>query len=509
MAGSYAFLVDKRAVITNASHHFPGLIYKRASTNSEDELESMSLQVESAHDAPPRTTHSKYGEVLQNVIVGMTVSFVALSLGAALGILSGRGAFAGMISAGLLAFVVSCLGGTRVQCSGPTAPMSAVSAVVVAYSHEQLTGLSLGIQPHHFVNIVLMLCGLLLLVMALLRLGRFIALVPNVVISGFMSGIALLIWIDQLDVVLGIGGRAALTGPVWENAFVALATLVLIFLLAPLTQKAVGPVARFLPSTLLAIVFMTWFSAFFHLPVEHVKLSGGLTSAGDLVRLLSAQVPDHLSVAVIMAALPLALQLALLCYLDTLLTSLVIDKMSGEPTRRDKELVAQGVANSLVAFVGGIPGAQATIRSVLMLKENATLRLSGVMVGVFVLVEMVLFQEWINLIPKAVFVGVLIKVGYDVFDFKPLRLYCKQVAIHRASMFKNFFSRHDDERIFVTNREVLMILGTTALTVWFNLNVAVAGFTVLFYLHNSVFNRRNPMRDLKPELETDGFIKQN
>ena len=469
----------------------------------------MSHQNETTPKASPSAPQARSAEILQNIIVGLTVSFVALSLGAALGLLSGRGAFAGMISAGLVALVVSSLGGTRVQCSGPTAPMSAVTAVVVAYSHDQLANLNLGILPNQFVNIVLVLSGLLLLAMALLKLGRFISLVPNVVISGFMSGIALLIWIDQLDIILGIGGRKQLTGPVWQNAFIALATLALIFLLAPLTQKAVGRIARFLPSTLLAIVIMSWFSGFFKLSIEHVQLTGGLSSIGDLVRLLSDQVPDHLSLAIIMAALPVALQLAVLCYLDTLLTSLVIDKMSGEPTRRDKELVAQGVANSVVAFFGGIPGAQATIRSVLMLKEHATLRLAGIMVGVFVLIEMILFQEWIGMIPKAVFVGVLIKVGYDVFDFKPLRLYCKQVATRRAAMFKNFFSRHDDERIFVTNREVMMILGTTAVTVWFNLNIAVGGFTVLFYLHNRVLNRRNPMRDLIPEIETDGFAKQN
>ena len=456
-----------------------------------------------------RATPSKSSEILQNIIIGLTVSFVALSLGAALGILSGRGAFAGMLSAGFLAFIVSCFGGTRVQCSGPTAPMSAVSAVVIAYTHDQMIGLGLGIQSHHFVNIVILMCGVILLAMALFRLGRFIALVPNVVISGFMSGIALLIWIDQVDVIFGLGGRPVLTGPIWQNLFVALATLVLIFLLAPLVKIAVGPVARFLPSTLLAIVFMTWFSLTFHLPIEHVKLSGGLGSIGAFSQLLQAQIPDRFTMSIFMAALPFALQLALLCYLDTLLTSLVVDKISGESTRRDKELMAQGLANGLVSFLGGIPGAQATIRSVLMLKESASLRLSGIMVGVFVLIEMVLFQEWISLIPKAVFVGVLIKVGYDVFDFKPLRLYCKLVATHRAAMFKNFFSRRDDEPIFVTNREVLMILGTTAVTVWFNLNIAVAGFTALFYLHNMLLNRKNPMRDLKPELETDGFAKQN
>lgn len=159
--------------------------------------------------------------------------------------------------------------------------------------------------------------------------------------------------------------------------------------------------------------------------------------------------------------------------------------------------------------MGGIPGAQATIRSVLMLKENASLRLSGIMVGVFILIEMILFQDLINLIPKAVFVGVLIKVGYDVFDFKPLRLYGKAVTKKRAVMFKRFFSRHDDEPIFVTNRELIMILGSALVTVLIDLNTAVICFSLLFYLHNKVFNRKNPMRDLAPELETDAFAKQN
>jgi len=464
------------------------------------------------HTSTPETIpteHLSPAEILQNLIVGLTVSFIALSLGAALGILSGRGAFSGMMSAGILAFVVSCLGGTRVQCSGPTAPMSAVSAVVVAYAYEQVSGLAIGLEAHQFVNLAIILCGIILLLMALLRLGRFIALVPNVVVSGFMSGIALLIWVDQIDTLLGWGGKTALLGPLGENLLVATGTLALIFLLAPITRHFVGPLMRFLPSTLLAIVIMTAFCHLMHFPVELVKLSGGFSSAHEFLLLLQAQIPSHWSGQILLAALPFALQLALLCYLDTLLTSLVIDKMNGERTARNRELMAQGLGNGLVAFVGGIPGAQATIRSVLMLKENATLRLSGIMVGVFVLIEMVLFQDWINLIPKAVFVGVLIKVGYDVFDFKPLRLYCKQFAKHRSAMLKQFFSRHDDEQVFVTNREMLMILGTTTITVWFDLNTAVAGFTLLFYLHNAWFNRNNPMRDLKPELETDGFAKQN
>ena len=446
--------------------------------------------------------------VLQNVVVGLTVSFVALSLGAALGMLSGRGAFAGMVSAGLIALITSLFGGTRVQCSGPTAPMSAVTAVTVAYAHERLDT-TLGITPDQFVNLAMVGCGLVLFVMGLLRLGRFIKLVPNVVISGFMNGIAVLIWLDQLRLLLGFGGKSALTGPFLENLAVTCGTLVMIFALSPLMRRVVGPRARYLPATLLAIVIATVIAAALHLPIEHIQLTGSLTSLGEFGAMLLAQWPRDWSWPILLMAAPLALQLALLCYLDTLLTSLVIDKMSGEATRQDKELCAQGVANAAVAMVGGIPGAQATIRSVLMLKENATLRLAGVMVGVFVLIELVLFQDLITLIPKAVFVGVLLKVGWDVFDSKPVRLYAEQVVKKRAKLFGDFSARHDDEQIFVTNREMLMILGTTLVTVMFDLNTAVVVFSLLFYLHNRVLNRRNPMRDLKPEIETESFTTQN
>lgn len=450
----------------------------------------------------------RLGSLLQNIVVGLTVSFVALSLGAALGMLSGRGAFAGMLSAGLIALITSLFGGTRVQCSGPTAPMSAVTAVTVAYAHEKLD-VTFGLTPDQFVNLALILCGLMLIVMGALRLGRFIKLVPNVVVSGFMNGIAVLIWVDQFRLLFGFGGRSVLSGPFVENFAIAMATLVMIFALSPLMRWVVGPRARFLPATLLAIVIATATAAILHLPIEHIKLTGSLSSLHEFTSFLVAQWPRNWSLPILAAAVPLALQLALLCYLDTLLTSLVIDKLSGEKTRQDKELRAQGLANGVVALFGGIPGAQATIRSVLMLKEKATLRLAGVMVGVFVLIELVLFQDLISMIPKAVFVGVLIKVGWDVFDSKPLRLYAKQVTEKRAQMFKDFFARNDDEPVFVTNRELIMILGTTLVTVLVDLNTAVILFSVLFYLHNRLLNRRNPMRDLKPDLETETFLKQN
>ncbi len=450
-----------------------------------------------------------FSQVFYNVIVALTVSFVALSLGAAFGLLSGRGAFSGMISAGIIAIITSLLGGTRVQCSGPTAPMTSVIAVVVLAAMQNQWLAQSGINPDHFINVVLLLTGLFLMIIAALRLAKFINLVPNVVISGFMNGIALLIWIDQIKKIFGWGGKEAFSGPVGLNLFVAVATVVLIFIISNLFAMFRSVFLRFLPSTLVALVIMTVFAQMFNLPIEYIHLSGQFASFGDFSNLVKSQWPQDISWLFLKLAIPFALQLSVLCYLDTLLTSVVVDKMSKETTKPNKELFAQGIGNCAVGLVGGIPGAQATIRSVLMLKEKANLRLAGVMVGVFVLVEMILFQEWISFIPQSVFAGILFKVGYDVFDFQPMRIYLKEICNHKLNFKRNIFERHDDVFIFVTHREMMMILGTCVVTVLYNLNLAVGLFTVLFYVHNKIIFTANPMRDLKLQTETKALHQED
>jgi len=170
-----------------------------------------------------------------------------------------------------------------------------------------------------------------------------------------------------------------------------------------------------------------------------------------------------------------------LAYLDTLLTSLVVDRkyqfmhQTSETTRPNKELAAQGVANASVALFGGIPGAQATIRSVLILNEGATMRIAGIMVGVFVLIEMLLFQDWIGLIPQAVFSGVLLKVGYDVFDWSPIMSYLRRRA---GDTGVGGVAQSNP----VTHWAMSFIVGTTLITVFVNLTAAVLLASVLFYL---------------------------
>lgn len=443
--------------------------------------------------------------IIKNLLVGLTVSFVALSLGAAFGVLSGRGAFSGMISAALLATITSIFGGTRIQCSGPTGPMTTVTALLVAFSHDHIAAMLPNVNPDHFVNITLILTAVITILFGILRLGKFITLIPNVVISGFMNGIAIIIFLDQIKKIFGLYKTTPIGGTLILNIILIIISLLIIFLLPKITNKLFPKIASYLSATFITIIVGTLFATLAGWNVETVSLGVSLHSFSDFTNLVLSQLPTTWSWEIIRYALPFAIQLSILCYLDTLMTSLVVDKITKEKTKPNKELAAQGISIGTVALVGGIPGAQATIRSVLMVKEKATLRLAGISVGIFALLEILAFQNLVSLIPQAVLSGILIKVAYDVFDWTPVRLYLKELFKQTSVLLHSFFSRHDDELIFITNREMLMIIGTTLVTVLFNLNIAVGVFTVLFYLHNLTLMKHNPMRDLKPVVETEGF----
>lgn len=429
--------------------------------------------------------NSNIDEVLQNIIAALTVSFAAISLGAAFGLLSGRGAFAGIISAGIIAFLTSFLGGTRVQCSGPTAPMTAITVLVVAFSANELLLKFPEANPVHFINIVFILTGVILALGAVLRLGKFIEIIPNVVVSGFMNGIAILIWIDQIKKLFGIMGKKAYGGPVATNVIVAFVSCALIFLIPKVTKKI--PKGNLLSATLFSIVIMSAIVSIFNIPIETIQLNTRIDSFASIKEIVIAQTPTTWSMGLIILALPFALQLAALGYLDTLLTSLVVDKLMNETTQRNRELAAQGLANATAAFLGGIPGAQATIRSVLIIKEKATARYAGVLVGVFVLVEMVLFQDLLNYIPQAVFAGVLFKIGWDVFDKDSIIIYMNQMK--KVDTGKKFH---------ISNVEMFVFIGgTTLVTVLKDLNIAVAIFTILFFLYNKIFFKDAPLQDMR------------
>jgi SulP family sulfate permease len=409
--------------------------------------------------------NEKFGEaLLRNILVALTISFIALSLGAAFGVLSGRGAFAGMISAGIIAFIAAAIGGTRVQCSGPTAPMAAVMAGLstAALSKYGADSMALGgMTPDHYLNLICLLCGAIMVVMALLRTGLLIYYVPDSVISGFMTGIALIIWIGQGDALLGIT-RDPLKGSYALNILIALASLLIVFVTKPVLNRLSPKLSQLLPGALVTLVLMVAVTTFFKLDVEYVTLDTQINGFGDIVALFKEQIPQNISWDAVKMGLMPGFELALISFLDTLMVALIIDRMTGESTRKNKEVMAQGWANVAVGMVGGVPGTQASIRSVLMIKEGATWRAAGVLVGVFVIVEMLLFQNLIAMIPKAAFIGILLKVGWDVCDRGPLWAY--------VSRKENRISTLD----FIT------IVGTAIVTVY-DLTLAVLTFTALWY----------------------------
>lgn len=403
-----------------------------------------------------------------DLTAGLTVSFAAISLGAAFGVMSGRGAFAGMIGAAVIPIIASIFGGTRIQASGPTAPMTAVSALSVAFAYDTFPEKALAEQ---FVTLIFLLNAIFLVILGLSGLGRLIRLVPNVVILGFMNGIAFLIWADQCTRVFAIGeGNELMLGGSWLNLIIALITFALIYAIIWSVRKLeIRPQIRsFISGVLWSIIIMTAVAVIFNFNIEKVELGASVESVGAYLAMLGNYFPgaeifkwDYLFMAA-----PFALQLTLLAYLDSLLTALVVDRLTHEKSKLNKELVAQGLANGTSALFQGIPGAQATIRSVLLIKEGARSRLAGVLIGVFALISIILLKDYLTLVPAAVFIGVLLKAGLDVCD-------------------KDFITSYFARRWYtnrVRNLQFLFVLYTTVVTILVDLNIAVVTGTIFFYL---------------------------
>ena len=404
--------------------------------------------------------------IIKNLIAGLTVSFAAISLGAAFGVMSGRGAMAGMIGAAVIPIITSIIGGTRLQASGPTAPMTAVTALIVAKAYELIPDATLAAQ---FITLTILMSSVIMFLMALLRTGNLIKFVPNAVVLGFMNGIALLIWFDQVVHLFGLNGKPQLDGGLLVNLLLVLGTLVLIYGIPGITKrtKMKEQVKLFLSPVLLAILIVTFGTFFSGIEVQSVEMGVSIGSATEFFSFIASCVPksEILTSHFMWMALPLAFQLAMLGYLDSLLTSLVIDRMTGEKTRRNKELFAQGISNAASGLLQGLPGAQATIRSVLLLKEGADSRLAGVFVGIFALIFILFFGHWITLIPSAVFIAILLKAGWDVTDRDYTRAYFR--GKWWTSYKRNF--------------QVLIIALTMVITVVVDLNTAVISGTILFF----------------------------
>ncbi len=338
---------------------------------------------------------------------GLTAGIVALPLALAFGVASGFGAVAGLYGAIALGFFAALLGGTPSQVSGPTGPMT----VIVAAAVTSLAG------DAQAVFAVALIAGGLQILFGFLKVGVFVRYIPYPVISGFMSGIGVIIILIQLHPLLGAPGvgspldailrlPAALAGIKLFSLFLALVTMALVFF----TPRRL---ARIVPSPLVALLGGTILSLLIGLPVATI---------GEIPSGLPGLHLPFFSIELLPKIMPLALALAVLGTIDSLLTSVVADSMTKSRHDSNRELLGQGIGNIVASVIGGIPGAGATMRTVVNIKSGGTTRLSGIIHSLFLLAVLLGLGRYAALIPLPVLAGILMKVGVDILDYRFLRL---------------------------------------------------------------------------------------
>lgn len=342
-----------------------------------------------------------------NLFGGLTAGVVALPLGLAFGVASGAGPAAGLYGAATLGLLAALCGGTRTQISGPTGPMTVITAsAIAAFAGDWPAVLA-----------VTLAAGAFQILFGAFRLGGFVKFIPYPVISGFMSGIGVIIILLQLHPLLGAPAVSSPLGALAE-AGAALAhldpaalalgagTMLIVFLTPP-------RVTRVIPSPLMALVAGTAAAYTLGLPVATI----GEIPAG----LPTLQWPAC-SLAQLPRVVGFGLTLGILGAIDTLLTSIVADSLTKEAHNSNRELIGQGIGNMAVALVGGLAGAGATMRTVVNIKAGGTSRLSGVVHALFLLSVLAGVGPLAAHIPMAVLAGILIKVGVDILDYRMLRL---------------------------------------------------------------------------------------
>jgi len=341
----------------------------------------------------------------QDALAGLTVAAVALPLALAFGVASGSTASAGLVTAIIAGVLMGALAGAPYQISGPTGAMSAVLILLV---HQY--GLS-GIW------IAGLMAGLFLTVIGLLRLGRFIAFIPSPVITGFTSGIALIIFIGQIDNFLGVNTEATGSAaekflsffkggytPDWHAVTLG-TTVILTMVFWPKSWNA-----KF-PGSLLGLILATAVNAIFHWPV---------TMIGEIPRTLI--LAERFNLAVVQWTqlgkfLAPALTITALGAIESLLCGAVGSKMTGIRLQANQELIAQGVGNIVIPFFGGVPATAAIARASVGIKSGGQTRMVSFIHAAGLLLSMFVFAPLMARIPLAGLAGVLMVTAWRMNEW--------------------------------------------------------------------------------------------
>jgi len=368
-----------------------------------------------------------------DIFGGVTAGIVALPLALAFGIqafggindpaASSMGALAGLVGATMLGFFASLFGGTHSQISGPTGPMTVISASLISGVWASSQGSFAAVLIS--MSLAGIFCGLFQILFGVIKLGKYVRYIPYPVLSGFMSGIGVIIILQQIYPLIGLKSpvlvvdmitkypEMASEGLVWQALVLGICSILIIELFPKITKK--------IPATLVALIVMTVVSLFMNIDT---KLTIGEIPAGLPMPFFAK---EGISLAginwipLIEASIVPGLTLAGLGAIDTLLTSVVADNITKTKHNSNQELIGQGIGNAIAGLFCGIAGAGATMRTVVNVKSGGRTQISGMVHALFLLAILLGLGSLVKYVPLAVLAGILITVGWGIIDFKGFR----------------------------------------------------------------------------------------
>ena len=345
-----------------------------------------------------------------DIMAGIIVGIVALPLAIAFAIASGVTPEKGLITAVVAGFIISALGGSRVQIGGPTGAF-----IVIVYGIVQVYGID-GLIVATF------MAGIMLVIMGFARVGVIIKFIPHPLIIGFTSGIALIIFSSQVKDFLGLQMDAVPADFIekWQAYFlhinstnvyaisIAMVSILIIILWPKITEKV--------PGSLIAILVTTVIVQAFHLPIETIGSRFGIISSS-----FPAPVVPHVDFATLQHLVQPAFTIAMLCAIESLLSAVVADGMISGNHRSNTELIGQGVANIFSSIFGGIPATGAIARTATNIKNGGRTPIAGIVHALTLLLILLALGKWASYIPIATLAGILVIVAYNMSEWKNFR----------------------------------------------------------------------------------------
>lgn len=354
------------------------------------------------------------GNLRGDIFGGVTAAVIALPMALAFGVASGAGAEAGLYGAILVGLFASLFGGSPSLISEPTGPMTVVFTAVIAklIASDPVNGMAMAFT-------VVIMAGLFQIMFGVMRLGKYVTLMPYTVISGFMTGIGFILIILQIGPLLGQASPAGgvisilqgvpelLAGIRIEESFLALLTIAILYLMPV-------KLTRYIPPQLMALVVVTVVSIILLNNVDIRRI-------GEIPTGLPSFNMPVFSVDQWQVMLLDAIVLGLLGCIDALITSVIADNLTRKQHNSDKELIGQGIGNVMSGMFGGLPGAGATMGTVVSIQAGGQTALAGI-VRAAILLTVVLWAAGLTaVIPLAVLAGIALKVGIDIIDWRFLR----------------------------------------------------------------------------------------